>query len=267
MQFEPLEQWIWLPEDKYPDRQKTKISETHHEPAIGPFIAAKCERTYRFEQSVVSLEIRASADTFFRLSVNENHVMTGPASVGGDFLGCERVRPQQYATVVRLEAQHPGFEAGEVCFSAFIRVTPIRMFEYSHGQGGFFLTAHVRFADGTKAVLVTDENWHFTNLPAYEEKDFYNGALLPDAPVPAQRIENRWHCLTAPIPPMTEHIIPMENNRIVLAAGESMQRTLQMDMIYTGYAVVRAETAGEVEVCLRFVEECALKKHNAREIV
>ena len=65
MQFEPLEQWIWLPEDRYPERQKCKISETHHEPAIGPFTVAMCARSYRFDQPVVALEIRAGADTFF----------------------------------------------------------------------------------------------------------------------------------------------------------------------------------------------------------
>lgn len=254
MQFEPLEQWIWLPEDRYPDRQKCKISETHHEPAIGPFTVARSMRSYRFDQPVASLEIRAGADTFFRLCVNDRHVMTGPASVGGDFLSCERVRPQQYATIVTLDAQHPGFAQGVVDFSALVRVTPIRMFEYSHGQGGFFLTARVRFADGTKAVLVTDESWQLTCLPAYAEKDFYDGTRLPDAPVFAQRIENRWHCLTSPIPPMTEHVIPLQDNRIVLAAGESTQRVLQMDRIYTGYPVVHAETKGKVEVTLRFVE-------------
>ena len=254
MQFEPLEQWIWLPEDKYPDRQKTKISETHHEPAIGPFIVAECARNYRFDKPIASMEIRAGADTFFRLNVNDKHIMSGPASVGGDFLGCERVRPQQYATVVALDAQHPGLNEGEVRFAALVRVTPIRMFEYSHGQGGFCLTAHVRFVDGTKTVLLTDESWQLKNLPAYAEKDFYDGTLAPDAPVSARIIENRWHCLTSPIPPMTEHNIPIKNNRIELAAGQTVQRTLQMDMIYTGYPVVHAQTTGRAEVTIRFVE-------------
>ena len=76
MQFEPMEQWIWLPTEQYPDRQKTKISETHHEPAVGPFVVALCEKDYQLDRPIESVEIRASADTFFRLSINDRHVMT-----------------------------------------------------------------------------------------------------------------------------------------------------------------------------------------------
>lgn len=256
MQFEPLEQWIWLPEDEYPNCQNARLScFSDREPEnYCVFTVVKCEKRCTYHKEIASVRLRASADTFFRLHVNEVHVMTGPASVGGDFLGNDRVRPQHYATVAELDAEHPGLRMGELNFSAIVRLSPARMFEYSHGRGGFFLTAHIRFADGTKAILCTDETWQLTCLPAYTAMGEYDGARLPSEPVAAHRIANRWHCLTAPIPSCTEHMILPEGNRIALGVGESAHAVLPMDMIYTGYPVVWTKTDGRVEVHLRCVE-------------
>lgn len=193
MQFEPLEKWIWLPEDAYPECQTSPLSCFSDQNGAGEsrYAVVRCEKRCDYPQAIASVQLRASADTFFRLHINGVHVMTGPASVGGDFLGNDLVRPQHYATVAELSPEHPGLAQGELHVSAIVRLTPTRMFEYSHGQGGFFLTAHIRFADGTKAVLCTDETWQMTLLPAYTAPGQYDGTLLPCAPVAAKCIANR----------------------------------------------------------------------------
>lgn len=254
MQFEPLEQWIWLPKEKYPEKQRSALWCSWGEAEQDGYMMVRFAKSCCFSKAIASLHIRCSADTFFRLEVGGVPVMTGPASVGGDFLQNDRVRPQHYATEIELLQDHPGFQKGEISFSAMVRVTPVRMFEYSHGHGGFFLTAHVRFLDGTKLVLCTDETWQAVHLPAYTAAGEYDGLRQPDAPVYAERISNRWHCLTAPIPPCMEHLITPQNSSITMAAGETVCAVMPMDMIYTGYPVVRADADGEVEVRLRFVE-------------
>lgn len=256
MLFEPLEQWIWLPADQYPDRQTTTRSSMSEEDQgkDGHYTVVRCQRVYCFGKPIQSVKIRTSGDTFFRLFVNGSRKVTGPASVGGDFLSNDRVRPQHYATELELSGEFPGLDEGRLDFSAVIRMRPIQMFEFSQGHGGFFLTAHVRFFDGTKTVLRTDENWMIQYLPAHTDAGRYDGTLEAPLPVPAQRITNLWHCLTSPLPPAEETMIAPENNRITVPAGKSVEVTLPMDKIYTGYPAVTVETTGKVLVELHCIE-------------
>ncbi|MGN1410672.1 MAG: hypothetical protein ACI4XJ_10940 [Eubacteriales bacterium] len=258
MQFEPLEQWIWLPDDKYPDNQTTSHSCMSGEDSkkYGHYTVVRCGRNYRFDKSITSVKIRTSGDTFFRLYVNDIRKVTGPASVGGDFLSNDRVRGQHYATELTLSDEFPGLAEGLLDFSAVVRMQSIQMFEFSQGHGGFFLTAHVRFADGTKTVLRTDENWMIQSLPAHTSAGHYDGTIETPSPVQAKRITNIWHCLTSPLPPATETMIAPKNNRITVPAGENVDVILPMDMIYTGYPAVKAETNGKISVELRCIETC-----------
>ena len=256
MQFEPYEQWIWLPEDKYPERQTTVPNTMggYDMGTLGNYTVVRCEKTYRTGKPIVSAEIRTSGDTFFRLYVNGKYAVSGPASVGGDFLSNERIRDQHYAVETVLDASHPGLCDGQLEFSAVVRVCPVKMFEYSQAHGGFFLTAHVRFADGTKTVLRTDSDWNMTLLPAHTAPACYDGAKIPEEPVNAVRIQNRWHCLTSPIPSMTETLIHPKNDTVCVSPGETVETELPLDMIYTGYPAVDVKTSGKVKVELRCVE-------------
>ncbi len=270
MQFEPHEQWIWLPADTYPDRQTTVHSTMSGQDrnTLGNYTCVRCEKSYSLGKAIESVHIRTSGDTFFRLSVNDEYCITGPASVGGDFLRNEWVRPQHYAAEFTVKSDYPGLAQGLLAFSAMIRMCPTQMFEFSQAHGGFFLTAHVRFADGTKTVLLTDEDWMMTVLPAYTGVGTYDGTQKPDEPVNAVRIPNRWHSLTAPIPSCTEtRVFPrcedpslvqktgeLSPEILIVPAGETVETVLQMDMIYTGYPWVRAKTQGTVKVELRCAE-------------
>ncbi len=264
MQFEPLEQWIWLDEAAYPTHQTTALSCMSGEDSrkLGQYTVAEFQKSCNYEKSILSVSLRTSGDTFFRLSVNGKHTVTGPASVGGDFLFNDFSNPdfcatdlplnascrQSYATELTLDASHPGFAEGKLCFNATVRMQPIRMFEFSKGHGGFFLTAHIRFADGTKAVLMTDKSWTATLLPAYIDERSYDGSLSPAAPSDARVIFNRWHCLTSPLPPATETELKLTKEPLILEAGARKEITLPMDMIYTGYVKAEADTEGPLEI-------------------
>ena len=256
MQFEPHEQWIWLPADRYPDRQTTvhTIMSGLDMNKLGNYTVVRCEKNYTLGKPVQSVHIRTSGDTFFRLYVNGEHCVTGPASVGGDFLRNERVRPQHYAVEYDLTSESPGLAEGKLSFMAEIRMCPTQMFEFSQSHGGFFLTAHVRFADGTKTVLLTDEDWMMTVLPAYVGVGTYDGTKLPEEPVNAVRVTNVWHSLTAPIPSCAEDRVFPENNVLTVPAGETAETVMQMDMIYTGYPRVQVKTQGTVKVEVRCAE-------------
>ena len=270
MQFEPHEQWIWLPADKYPDRQTTVHStmSNQNREKLGNYTVVRCEKTYALGKAIESVHIRTSGDTFFRLFVNDEYCITGPASVGGDFLRNEWVRPQHYATELDLRSDYPGLAYGDIAFKAIVRMCPTQMFEFSQAHGGFFLTAHVRFADGTKTILLTDEDWTMTVLPAYTGVGVYDGTKKVEEPVNAVRLTNVWHSLTSPLPSGTEtgvfpvcvdpSLVRKEHPKgpeiLTVPAGTTIETVLQMDMIYTGYPRVRAKTTGTVKVELRCAE-------------
>jgi len=250
MQFEPIEQWIWLPAGTYPKNQTTLHTTMHGDAGRdGHYTVVRCAKKFQLNKPIASVHIRTSGDTFFRLSVNGIHRITGPASVGGDFLSNERVRPQHYATELTLDEEYPGFSAGILEFSADVRMLPLRMFEFSKEHGGFFLTAHVRFADGTKTVLLTDESWQMTLLTAHISPGRYDSRIEPAEPVYAERITNVWNCLTSPIPSSTEReVCPIDGSMIKVPAGGNVDVLLPLDMIYAGYPSLSVECNGVLHV-------------------
>ena len=136
MYYEPIEKWIWLPKKQYPQNQITNVWPFINDPErSGKYTVAKCERSYCFAKPISSLSIRTSADTFFRLTLNGEAIVSGPASAGGDFLVNEKARPQHYATKWEAPASFEGLNEGRLDFSAIIRMSTVKMFEYSKGHG------------------------------------------------------------------------------------------------------------------------------------
>ncbi len=256
MQFEPIEQWIWLPDSLSAGHRTTLHTSMYGDAKKdGNYTVARFTKSYCFGKPVSSVHIRTSGDTFFRLCVNGQHRITGPASVGGDFLSNDRVRPQHYATELTLNAEEPGLAEGNLDFSAIVRMLPVRMFEFSQEYGGFFLTAHVRFMDGTKTVLLTDESWQAELLSTHTAPGRYDSRTESAAPANAKRITNVWHSLTSPIPSCTEtEIVPVGGESIVVPAGENVDVLLPLDMIYAGYPSLTVETSGILHVEYQMME-------------
>ncbi len=229
-----MEHWVWLPEKTYPNRQNTKLSCM----IDGDTDYTVCElvKTCDFGgKSIKRLYLTVSGDTAFLLFVNGEPVLRGPASVGGDFLYNEVLRPEYYAYSFT-------FTPEEVCaplrFSAIVRMGSVRICEYSRGAGGFTLRCTVVFEDGSKTEIVTDKSWRIRLLPGYEAPFVFSGAQ-PEAFTPAEPKTPPVKTLLAPIPPCVEHVLPLENGgRITLSAPGAYQKTYELDKIYACYLTV-----------------------------
>ncbi|MBE5765784.1 MAG: hypothetical protein E7335_01220 [Clostridiales bacterium] len=248
----PIEKWIWLPKSDFPDRQETRYSEHVKTRRIDNYTVAAFRRKYCFDKPIREVSLRFSGDTAFALYCNQKHIATGPALPGGDFLELytDEPLPQHYATEVTLTAEEfSSLESGTLEFYAQVRMMPARCFDFSQGHGGFFLTAHVWFADGTKKVVHTDKSWSAQHLSAYTLPGCYDNSAEEAKSVPAEEIVNIWHCQTAPIPPCVETILtPQEGSEIVVPAGQKVETVLNFDRIYAAYLMVSAKTKARLEV-------------------
>ncbi len=251
LRMEPIEKWIWLPKDTYPTRQTTPLG-TVHDPDT--YAVAEFCKTFETKKAVRRVTVRFSADTKVVLFLDGKHIATAPASGGGDFLFEERVFPQQYATTLSLTSLDcPALDAGTLAFRALVKMQRTRMCEITHGHGGFFLTAHIDFMDGTKTVLLTDETWNIRYLGAYQPTG-YDGTIAPDAWVKAENITNIWHCIDSPLAPCTETPLIPTDNVVSVAPGETVERTMQLDRVYACYLTADVKTTSLLDVTVHAFE-------------
>ena len=234
--------WIWLPREKYPDNQMTVYSAPGDE-ARGHYTVAEFRGDYAFDQRIVSAKLRFSGDTAFQLWCNDAFVATGPASVGGDFIGNDTPRDNFYAYETEI---HPN--AKKMSFFARVRMMPVQICEYSKGRGGFMLSAVLAFEDGTERVVSTDERWLVRKNGAYCAPGRFDGRVAPDDYVHAEVAPDIWHAQTAPIPVRVERELAPEGCEIELAPGEKKTVELPLDMIWAGFVQIQAEARGEVHV-------------------
>ena len=78
-----INNWIWLSEKLYPDNQRTVCTSF----ADGTsekrnYCVAEFKKEYEFDEDAESLNVKISADTFFRLYINGEFVGNGPACAG-----------------------------------------------------------------------------------------------------------------------------------------------------------------------------------------
>ena len=101
----PVEQWIWLPEERYPGNQITRYSERVNNHIAGNYTVAAFSIEYLFPKAIQSVDLRFSGDTAFALFCNDVHIANGPVLPGGDFLSSYNndPLPQHYATEMVLE--------------------------------------------------------------------------------------------------------------------------------------------------------------------
>ncbi|MBR0463239.1 MAG: hypothetical protein IJJ23_02490 [Clostridia bacterium] len=236
------DQWIWLPASRYPDSQRTVYSALT-DTSQGNYTVAEFQKSYAFDRIVTGAHIRFSGDTACQLYVNGSAAGTGPASVGGDFIGNETVRGPFYAYETDLEPQ-----SKTLLFFARVRMMPVQICEYSKGRGGFMLSALLTFDDGTQVEIGTDETWQCRKNAAYCAPDRYDGRLSPDEYAPAQAVLDVWNAETAPIPVRAEMTIQPGNGRVYLRPHESKTVFMPFDMIYAGFIALRADAQGEVRV-------------------
>ncbi len=246
------EQWIWLPESKYPNAQNCALGTKKNCP---DYAVASFSKKYAFDKPIEKIRLRYSGDTFFRLFCNGKYLADGPALVGGDFLSTNGVPyAQHYATETLLTREsEPAFHQGEVSFYALVRLAPVRICEFSKGRGGFFLHGEIYFTDGTKTYIATDETWSARKETAYVSPYLYDENRSAETPLFAQRVQNIWHTQTSPIPACTEtEIKPVSGGKFCLSGKEKRMVAIEYDRIYAGYVCVR--TSAPVSLRLHYFE-------------
>ena len=122
------EKWIWLPKSSYPESQTTVYS-GFTEASENEYCVAEFKRSYIFDQNVVSAELRFSGDTLFRLFCNSVTVATGPAAVGGDFIGNEEPRDNYYSFEKTIQPNSKTLD-----FFARVQMAPTQICDYSKGR-------------------------------------------------------------------------------------------------------------------------------------
>ncbi len=244
--MKPLEQWIWLPKEKYSQYQTT-IYNPGLEFKDGNYVITEFKKQISYSKKISIVKVRFSADTAVSLYCNEQFVGRGPASAGGDFLWPYVIQPQYYAYEETLTCRdYPNFCEGKVDFRAVVRMTSSHLFEHSLGKGGFYLTAYVFFEDGTKDVVITDTSWQARVLNQYKAKGVFDNSPNDEDFSFAEKTNNIWHCETAPIPVCYEEYSCL--GEIVLDEGESRELTFLMDKIYAGYPVVKLNRGSDVKL-------------------
>ena len=169
------EKWIWLPEDRYPHSQTTSYSALA-ENIQRNYVVAEFLKEYAFPLKVISARIRFSADTAVQLFLNGSIIGTGPASVGGDFIGNETARDNYYASELELTP-----DTDRLVFFARVQMGPVQICEYSKGHGGFMLSAVFVMEDGTEQTVSTDESWLVRENRAFAApRSFFDGDKAGD---------------------------------------------------------------------------------------
>ena len=245
------ENWIWLPSDKYPDRQSCCYSDLESDKS-GLFTVAEFKKDYRFDKKIKSATLRFSADTALHLYVNGEICATGSVSPGGDFLSNEKPRSNFYSSETVLEP-----DTDELGIFARVRMKPDRGFEFSSGHGGFMLSGELTFDDGTKEIIQTDSSWLVRFNGAYCASRCYDGNTEPDEYVFAQEIQNIWHTKPAPIPVVTQQI---HSRSFTLQANESKSVCVELDRIYAGYVYAKTNGKAKAEITCRETDEQGSKE-------
>lgn len=234
------ETWIWLPKEKYPFNQTT-IYSGFGSKAEGNYTVAEFQKTYDFDKKIVNVQLRFSGDTEFQLYLNGGFIATGPASVGGDYMGNENPRQWFYSYQTEYVPKQ-----NKLDFFARVKMSPVKLCEYSKGKGGFTLSAQVFFADGSSQNIGTDQTWQVRKNSAYKSIFCYDGTIQPDDYVNAEITENVWNTTIAPIPVRTEEEKFPDGYCITLNPNEEKEVCLSFDKIYAGFLHLNASCIGNV---------------------
>ncbi len=241
------EKWIWLPRAKYPERQLSRVTNFRGNKPWYRYTVAEFKKEYKFEKKVDKLHLRFSGDAGFILYLNGELLATGPAGVGGDALRDISVRPNYYSTELEVSPM-----SDKLSFFSRVKIPPTDLCDYSKGRGGFMLTGHVTFEDGTRAVIMTDETWLVRYNGAFVSPTCYDGRITPDEYVNAEEVVNIWLTETSPLPPRTETEVFPSDCTVTLLPHETKNVYMELDRIYAGFAKFSVNCDG----CVKIHTEC-----------
>lgn len=251
-----MEKWIWLSEEKYPDRQTTIYSGFESTEDNGNYTVAEFRKKYEFDDEVMQAFLHFSGDTEFQLFLNGEILATGPVSVGGDFLFNDLPRSKHYASEITVYPHSCVLE-----FFARVKMKPVGINEYSRGRGGFTLFGVLRFKSGRVKYITTDKSWLAKRNCAYVKPGVFDLSLDTQKETNAAEVVDIWHCETAPIKLRTEKTVYPKNAKSLEAfPGETKTFYIEFDRIYAGFVAARVQTHGEISVKIECIETEAVTR-------
>lgn len=242
------EKWIWLDSEIYPELQHCRFSPMQTK-EDNTYAVAEFRKDFSFGKKIKSVSLHVSGDTAFELYVNDDCVFTGPVPVGGDFLGNDMPRPKHYSSEITLTP-----DSDTLSFFARVKLSPVGIYEYSKGHGGFMLSCVAIFDDDTKKIITTDETWLARRNGAYTAPFIFDGTKKADEWSQACVTADIWHAETAPLLPLHEEIITPAFDTFVIDAGQTEEFTVEYDRIYAAVIGMNVKTKGIVKIELTTYE-------------
>lgn len=224
--------WIWLPENKYPNEQKTYFSGLDRLDPNQKYIVCAIKRRYELGTGA-KIEIEVSADTAFLLLCNGKTILRGPAYSGGDFLDNDKPRADYYSFKKEFEVKESYLE-----LYALVRMTPYHISEYSRGQGGFYLFGTATLENGKVITLQSDENWEISYQKSYTYPTLFDSNVKNDEFLQAEIKDDIWHPACAPTPPCT--LNDAKVHKFTLGAGECLKTRIKYERVFAAYLKVSA---------------------------
>lgn len=245
------EKWIWLDDCIYPEFQHCRISPMQSK-KDDTYAVAEFMKDYLFSKEISTVRLRVSGDTAFELYLDGEIVLTGPVPIGGDFLCNDMPRSKHYATEISLTPS-----GNTLSFFARVKLSPVGIYEYSKGHGGFMLSCLVTFTDGSRKIVTTDETWSARRNGAYTAPFMFDGTIKPDEWTNAQVIPDIWHPEVSPLLPLNEEIITPAFDTFTVDASETDEFITEYDRIYAAVIGLKVRTTGLVKIELTSYEtEC-----------
>ncbi len=241
----PKEQWIWLNSDLYPDVQTCRFN--GFQPDDGKYAVAEFVRSYTYDREIDHVSLWFSGDTEYRLLCNGKLVATGPATIPGDFMCNDEIRPWHYAYQVDLPVHEKHLD-----FYARVKLSPCGINEYSKGHGGWMLNGLITFADGTTERITTDETWMVRQDTRFVTPSYFDDRKRQPPFTPAQRIDDIWQVQLAPIHPRTE--VQVEPRMIRIASHAKTKEDFDFSAIYAGIIRLSVRTKTLLRVRVRCLE-------------
>lgn len=242
------EKWIWLDNKYYPEQQHCRFSPMQSK-EDDTYAVAEFKKDFAFGKNIKRASLRVSGDTSFELYVNGSCVFTGPVPVGGDFLGNDMPRPKHYSSEISLVP-----DSDTLSFYARVKLSPVGIYEYSKGHGGFMLSCFLTFDDGTKKIITTDETWLARRNNAYIAPFVFDSTKKPDEWSHACIVPDIWHTQPAPLRPLHEEIISPAFDTFIIDAGMTEEFTVEYDRIYAAIIGMKVNTKGLLKIELTAYE-------------
>lgn len=235
-----MPEWIWLPENKYPDNQNCGIS-LMNDWSCSSFCVAQFCRDYSFEKEIDRVRIESGGDTVFKLFMNGEVIENGPVCGGGDWIDIGKA-PYYYTQ--KYEVASAG---RQLHFEVFVQLGATVTCDYSCGHGGFFLSAEVCFRDGTQMKIGTDESWlcrldHRYLSPLVYDESVLQGEFTNAAPDRTPRTLKQ-----AEIPLLSlNRVIPTDGNTVCVMPNEVKTVRLNFNTVYAAYLSFKTDALRNV---------------------